>query len=114
VTNTKLVSIVRYLTRGGQINALQPNIFWLGRPRFLLHVIKFLLFFSSFIIANAIFFAGQFGGMSCFFAHNGFQGAVPFGVSSRASCVMAPRAHHSHRCMTLWLVGLTAYGMRSR
>ena len=31
VVNTKLVHIVRYVTRGGHVHRLQPGIFWLNR-----------------------------------------------------------------------------------
>ena len=31
VLNTKLVHIVRYVTRGGQVHRLRPGIFWLNR-----------------------------------------------------------------------------------
>ena len=31
VVNTRLVHIVRYVTRGGHIHRLQPGIFWLNR-----------------------------------------------------------------------------------
>ncbi len=31
VVNTKLVHIVRYVTRGGHVHRLKPGIFWLNR-----------------------------------------------------------------------------------
>jgi len=82
VLNTKLVWIVRYATREGHVQKLKPGIFWPNRPRLLLPVIKFLLFFVSYVYANAIFFATQFGSKSCFFSRYGFQGQpVPWWVS---------------------------------
>ena len=31
VLNTKLVHIVRYVTRGGHVHRLKPGVFWLNR-----------------------------------------------------------------------------------
>ena len=31
ILNTKLVHIVRYVTRGGHVHRLRPGIFWLNR-----------------------------------------------------------------------------------
>ena len=31
IVNTKLVHIVRYVTRGGHVHRLKPGIFWLNR-----------------------------------------------------------------------------------
>ena len=42
-----------------------------------LQVIKALVFFNTFVFANTIFFATQFGPHSCFFSRTGFQGSVP-------------------------------------
>lgn len=79
--NSKLASIVRYSTRGGNIQTLSPGVFWANRPSLLLPVIKFLLFFVSYVYANAIFFASQFGTKSCFFSRAGFQGQpIPWWV----------------------------------
>ena len=75
--NTKLVYIARYVTRGGLVHRLQPGVFWLNRPWLLLHVLKGLVFFNTFVFANSIFFASQFGPHSCFFSRTGFQGSVP-------------------------------------
>lgn len=47
------------------------------RPGLLLPVIKYLVFFNTFVFANSIFFATQFGRHSCFFSRTGFQGWVP-------------------------------------
>ena len=47
------------------------------RPGLLLPVIKYLVFFDTFVFANSIFFATQFGRKSCFFSRTGFQGYVP-------------------------------------
>ncbi|KAK9909834.1 hypothetical protein WJX75_008172 [Coccomyxa subellipsoidea] len=77
VVNTKLIWIARYVTRGGIVHRLQPGIFWFNRPWLLLPVIKYLVFFNTFVFANSIFFASQFGPHSCFFSKTGFQGAVP-------------------------------------
>lgn len=49
----------------------------LRRPSLLLPVIKYLVFFNTFVFANSIFFATQFGNHSCFFSRTGFQGYVP-------------------------------------
>ena len=49
----------------------------LCRPGLLLPVIKYLVFFDTFVFANSIFFATQFGCKSCFFSRTGFQGYVP-------------------------------------
>ena len=49
----------------------------LCRPGLLLPVIKYLVFFNTFVFANSIFFATQFGRHSCFFSRTGFQGWVP-------------------------------------
>ena len=82
IVNTKLVWIARYTARGGNVHKLKSGIFWLNRPWLLLPVIKFLLFFVSYVYANAIFFATQYGYNSCFFSRNGFQGQpVPWWVS---------------------------------
>ncbi len=35
------------------------------------------VFFNTFVFANSIFFASQFGKHSCFFSRTGFQGYVP-------------------------------------
>ncbi|KAK9829176.1 hypothetical protein WJX72_004342 [[Myrmecia] bisecta] len=72
--NTKLIWIARYVTRGGHVHRLKPGIFWLNRPWLLLPVIKFLVFFVSFVYSNSIFFTTQFGPNSCFFSRTGFQG----------------------------------------
>ena len=31
IVNTKLVHIVRYVTRGGHVHRLKPGVFWLNR-----------------------------------------------------------------------------------
>ncbi|CAL8467379.1 g6916 [Coccomyxa elongata] len=77
IVNTKLVWIARYVTRGGMVHRLKPGVFWFNRPWLLLPVIKYLVFFNTFVFANSIFFASQFGRHSCFFSKTGFQGAVP-------------------------------------
>ncbi len=61
----------------------------LCRPGLLLPVIKYLVFFNTFVFANSIFFATQFGRRSCFFSRTGFQGWVPISwwVSD---CLLSP------------------------
>ena len=82
LVNYKLIWVVRYVTRGGNIHLLKNGVFWANRPGLLLPIIKFLLFFVSYVYANAIFFATQFGTKSCFFSRAGFQGQpVPWWVS---------------------------------
>lgn len=72
-----LSSIVKFY-RCRIVDRLVPaGIFWLNRPWLLLPVIKYLVFFNTFVFANSIFFASQFGPHSCFFSKTGFQGAVP-------------------------------------
>ena len=73
--STKLASIVRYSTRAGAPHPLSPRAFWFRRPWLLLPVIKLLLFFTSLVWSNAIFFAATFGRHSCFFSRTGFQSA---------------------------------------
>lgn len=61
------------------------GVFWFNRPWLLLPVIKYLVFFNTFVFANSIFFASQFGTRSCFFSKTGFQGAVPISWWVRSS-----------------------------
>lgn len=75
VLSTKLVSIVRFATRAGGPHALTPSAFWLRRPWLMLPPTKLLLFFTSLVWSNAVFFAINFGKNSCFFSRTGFQGA---------------------------------------
>jgi hypothetical protein len=46
------------------------------------------VFFNTFVFANSIFFASEFGKHSCFFSRTGFQGYVPlpWWVSAQLSC----------------------------
>lgn len=48
---TKLVTVVRHVTREGRINKLEPNVFWFKNPRLLLPVVRFTLFINSAIFA---------------------------------------------------------------
>ena len=73
--STKLVSIVRYAARAGGPHPLSASAFWLRRPWLLLPPIKLLLFFTSLVWSNAVFFAATFGRHSCFFSRTGFQSA---------------------------------------
>lgn len=75
VISTKLVSIIRFAARAGGPHPLSPSAFWLRRPWLLLPPIKLLLFFTSLVWSNAIFFAATFGPHSCFFSRTGFQSA---------------------------------------
>ena len=63
------------------------GVFWLGRPWLFRPVLKFLVFFVSFVLTNTIYFAVIFGPKSCFFSRTGFQGLqiLPWWVSSPAT-----------------------------
>ena len=63
---------------------------WTRRPGLLLPVIKYLVFFDTFVFANSIFFATQFGRKSCFFSRTGFQGYVPISWWVSAILVSLP------------------------
>ncbi|CAL5225006.1 g7784 [Coccomyxa viridis] len=74
--NMRLLWLLRYMTRGAQPHMYVHRRFCPVLPRSLhayMHAIKFLLFLTSFIFANAIFFSAQFGKGSCFFSSKGFQ-----------------------------------------
>lgn len=57
--NTKLMWNNRFVTRGGVIHTLTPEIFWLNRPWLMLFLIKGLIFAVSFVFASEIFFAAR-------------------------------------------------------
>lgn len=71
--NTKPIAVMRYMTLGGYIRTHDMHMFWFNKPKLLLHVIKLLLFFMSFVIANTVFFAIEFGPHSCFFSATGVR-----------------------------------------
>ncbi len=71
---------------------MQLKAAMLCRPGLLLPVIKYLVFFNTFVFANSIFFATQFGRHSCFFSRTGFQGWVP--ISWWVSACLS-LGHHS-------------------
>ena len=48
---TKLIVVVRHVTREGRINKLEPSVFWFSQPRLLLPVVRFTLFVNSAIFA---------------------------------------------------------------
>ncbi|KAK9807309.1 hypothetical protein WJX73_000139 [Symbiochloris irregularis] len=79
IINTKLTWNGRFVTRGGGINTLTADIFWLGRPWLMLFVVKALMFAVSFVFASQVFFAIRYGSRSCFFAGNGFEN-LPDGI----------------------------------
>ena len=60
-TNTKLTWNARFVTRGGVVSVLTPDIFWLRRPWLLLFLIKALMFAVSFSFASQVFFAARCG-----------------------------------------------------
>eukprot|EP00878_Enallax_costatus_P041931 GHUV01048859.1.p1 GENE.GHUV01048859.1~~GHUV01048859.1.p1 ORF type:complete len:610 (+),score=193.30 GHUV01048859.1:830-2659(+) len=71
--NTSLIAALRHVTRGGTLRPHSKETWWLRHSKPLLGGIKLLLFFLSFVISNAIYFAGFFGPESCFFSRTGFQ-----------------------------------------
>ena len=76
------------------------GVFWLGRPWLFRPVIKFLVFFVSFVITNSIYFAVIFGPKSCFFSRTGFQGlqVLPWWVCSPTLVAPANHLHYMQRC----------------
>jgi len=91
--NVKLIKIVRFVTRGGAVHELTPDIFWFKNPFFLVHVIRLMLYLNSVIFATTAFFAWQFGTRSCFFygrsRDNGLDGRDWFWVVSLFLNIMA-------------------------
>ncbi|GMH39767.1 hypothetical protein BSKO_07665 [Bryopsis sp. KO-2023] len=77
VVETKLVHVVRHVTRGGNVHLLTPDAFWFGKPELLLPVIKYMLFMVSIITTMLAFFAWQFGYKSCFFYGRSSAEGVP-------------------------------------
>ena len=74
-----------------------------------LQVIKALVFFNTFVFANTIFFATQFGPHSCFFSHTGFQGSVPLSwwvSASEPNSCMGPSWVGGLKVKVLLAVGL--------
>lgn len=51
IVTTKLVYIVRHVTRGGRVHKLDASVFWFGKPKLLLPVINFMLFMCSLAFA---------------------------------------------------------------
>ena len=94
--NTHLMAAARLTGRGEGATVQQmPLPARLLASQLLLPVLKFLLFFVSFVFSNALFFATQFGSRSCFFSTYGFQGyPVPWWVSTLSAdcrpCVSLP------------------------
>lgn len=64
---TKLVTVVRHVTREGRINKLEPEVFWFKNPKLLLPVVRFTLFINSAIFALMATLAIQYGARSCHF-----------------------------------------------
>lgn len=54
IVTTKLLYIVRHVTRGGRVHTLSEKVFWFGKPRLLLPVINFMLFTISTVYASAV------------------------------------------------------------
>lgn len=54
IVTTKLVSIVRHVTRGGHVHELDARVFWFGKPQLLLPVINFMLFMCSLVFASMV------------------------------------------------------------
>ena len=79
-----------------EVSWCEQGIFWLQRPWLFRPVIKFLLFFISFVFTNSIYFSAIFGPHSCFFSRTGFQGPqfAPWWVRHPA-CQMPSRAIHT-------------------
>ena len=89
LVNTKLVAVVRHVTRGGQPHTLDPGAFWLGRPWLLLPAIKAAVFLIALLWTNTLFFATQFGRHSCFFASTGFtRSPAPWWVVTAVSVAL--------------------------
>ena len=87
--NFKLVSVVRHVTRGGVPQALDPGVFWLGRPWLLLPAIKAAVFLIALLWTNTLFFATQFGRRSCFFSPTGLtRSPVPWWVETIISVAL--------------------------
>lgn len=68
VVTTKLLYIVRNVTRGGRVHRLSESVFWFGKPRLLLPVINFMLFTISTVYATAVSLNVLF--LLSFFIHN--------------------------------------------
>lgn len=76
----------RQLTRA-LLHAFPMQAFWwLRRPKLVISTIKLLLFFLSFVISNAAYFAAFFGPECCFFSRTGVC------VWCGALCCVAPAA----------------------
>ena len=97
--NTHLMAAARLTGRGeGATLQQMPLPARLLASQLLVPVLKFLLFFVSFVFSNALFFATQFGPHSCFFSTYGFQGyPVPWWVS-HPSLLLTRHSMYAIRC----------------
>ena len=103
--NTHLMAAARLTGRGeGATLQQMPLPARLLASQLLVPVLKFLLFFVSFVFSNALFFATQFGPHSCFFSTYGFQGyPVPWWVSDVSLLLTRHSVYAMSGCGT-WLL----------
>lgn len=103
VLNAKLITLVRYVTRGGQLRQLYAQAFWFSRPELLRWLIKVTLFMLSFAVSSNAFFAFHFGARSCFYSNSGFQSSYfPWPVVLAFNCLM---------CLYLAFTSLPLYSL---
>lgn len=70
ISNTKAKMVIHEAVGDGTVRRLTSNWFWFQRPQLLLTLLRFVLYVTSFVFADEIFWVWMFGRNSCFFTTN--------------------------------------------
>lgn len=73
IANTKTKLVVHQAVGDHTVRLLDSHVFWYQKPGFLMQFMRFALYCSSFIYADIIFFAWEFGRNSCYFTNNNIR-----------------------------------------